>query len=52
MNRSKERSADACSECGTGLELQAFEIRSDDYGDYRVTLPKGIRVRYELGVAG
>jgi hypothetical protein len=37
--------------CGTGLELQAFEIRSDDYGDYQVALPNGSRVRYELGVA-
>lgn len=34
--------------CGTGLELQAFEIRSDDYGEWRVWLQKGVRVRYEM----
>ncbi len=34
--------------CGTGLELQAIEYRSDDYGEYIVKLPTGARVRYEL----
>lgn len=34
--------------CGTGLELQAFEYRSDDFGEYTMKLPAGVRVRYEL----
>ena len=36
--------------CGTTLELQTVEVRSDDYGDYSVVLPSGVRVRYELDV--
>ncbi len=36
--------------CGAGLELQSVEERSDDYGEYLVSLPTGIRVRYELDV--
>jgi hypothetical protein len=34
--------------CGAGLELQAIEYRSDDYGEYVLKLPTGVRVRYEL----
>jgi hypothetical protein len=34
--------------CGSGLELQAIEYRSDDYGEFTVKLPSGVRVRYEL----
>lgn len=34
--------------CGVGLELQAIEYYSDDYGDYVLKLPTGVRVRYEL----
>ena len=36
--------------CGAGFELQAVEERSDDYGEYLVSLPHGPRVRYELDV--
>lgn len=34
--------------CGEGLELQAQEIRTDDFGDYSIRLEKGIAVRYEV----
>jgi hypothetical protein len=34
--------------CGTGLELQSVEYRSDDYGEYSLKLPTGVCVRYEL----
>lgn len=34
--------------CGTGLELQAIEYRSDDYGEFALKLATGVRVRYEL----
>ena len=34
--------------CGTGLELQAIEYKSDDYGEYVLALPTGVRVRYEI----
>lgn len=34
--------------CGTGLELQGREYKSDDYGEYSLNLPTGVRVRYEL----
>jgi hypothetical protein len=38
--------------CGTGLELQAFEVRSDDYGEWRVWLQTSMRVRYEMEWGG
>jgi hypothetical protein len=31
--------------CGDSLELQSFERRGDDYGEYTVKLPTGSRVR-------
>jgi hypothetical protein len=34
--------------CGSGLELQALEYRSDDYGEYTVALDRGALVRYEV----
>jgi len=34
--------------CGSGLELQAREYRSDDYGEFTLALPTGVRVRYEV----
>lgn len=34
--------------CGTGLELQAVEVRYDDYGSWLIRLEKGARVRYEV----
>jgi hypothetical protein len=33
--------------CGEVLELQGFESRADDYGEFTVKLPSGVRVRYE-----
>jgi hypothetical protein len=38
--------------CGTGLELQGREYRSDNYGEYSLNLPTGLRVRYELAWGG
>jgi len=38
--------------CGTGLELQAIEHRSDDYGEYVAVLQRGRRVRYETAWRG
>lgn len=34
--------------CGAVLELQAIESREDDYGSFRVNLPSGAPVRYEV----
>jgi hypothetical protein len=34
--------------CGAGLELQQQVYGSDDFGEYRLLLPVGTRVRYEL----
>jgi hypothetical protein len=34
--------------CGSGLELQILDHRSDDYGEYSVRLGSGVDVRYEL----
>lgn len=34
--------------CGEGLELQAIEYRSDDYGQFALPLATGVHVRYEL----
>jgi len=33
--------------CGATLELQAYEYRSDDYGEYHVMVQRGDLVRYE-----
>lgn len=33
--------------CGTGLELQSIEWKADDYGEFTVRQPAGVRVRYE-----
>ena len=33
--------------CGAVLELQGIEYRADDYGEFTVKLPTGVRVRYE-----
>lgn len=38
--------------CGTSLELQSLEYKSDDYGEYTLPLPTGTRVRYELAWDG
>lgn len=34
--------------CGTGLEIQAVEYRTDDHGGYDARLPTGAYVRYEI----
>ena len=36
--------------CGTCLEVQATETKSDDYGEYTVWLQKGTLVRYEAQI--
>lgn len=33
--------------CGAGLELQSWEDKSDDYGEYTKVLQVGVSVRYE-----
>lgn len=38
--------------CGTGLELQTIEYRSDDYGEYTVRLETAVHVRYEMAWGG
>jgi hypothetical protein len=39
---------DQAIHCGAGLELQAIEWKSDDYGEFTVKLDEGVRVRYEV----
>jgi hypothetical protein len=34
--------------CGSALDLQAMEFRSDDYGEYTAWIAKGTIVRYEV----
>ncbi len=34
--------------CGDSLELQAIDVRDDDFGSFTVWTSKGVRVRYEL----
>lgn len=34
--------------CGSGLDLQAIEYKSDDYGEFSLRLSTGVRVRYEV----
>ena len=38
--------------CGELIELQGFEWRSDDYGDYRIPKQAGFIVRYETAWRG
>jgi len=38
--------------CGTGLELQVIEYKSDDYGEFTVFRNEGRRVRYEASQDG
>jgi hypothetical protein len=37
--------------CGEMLELQAVEWKDDDFGEYALSLDKGIRVRYEANLS-
>ncbi len=34
--------------CGAGLDMQAQTYISDNYGEFRILLPTGVSVRYEL----
>jgi hypothetical protein len=34
--------------CGAGLELQAIEWQSDDYGEFTLRTSTAVRVRYEV----
>lgn len=34
--------------CGDAIEMQAFELKADDYGEYEAYLQRGQVVRYEL----
>lgn len=37
--------------CGEQVELQAIEYHHDDFGDYALSLDKGITVRYEADLS-
>ena len=37
--------------CGEQIELQAVEYRDDDFGEYAISLDKGIPVRYEADLS-